>query len=38
MSLFSLIVTVTGIGALLWLVNTYIPVDGKFKRFSTSSW
>jgi hypothetical protein len=28
----SLIVTLIVIGVLLWLVNTYIPMDGKIKR------
>jgi len=31
MSLISLIVTLIVIGVLLWLVNTYIPMDGKIK-------
>lgn len=32
MSLISLIVTLIVIGVLLWLVNTYIPMDGKIKN------
>jgi hypothetical protein len=28
----SLIVTLIVIGVLLWLVNTYIPMDGKIKQ------
>ena len=32
MSLISLIVTLIVIGVLLWLVNTYIPMDGKIKK------
>jgi hypothetical protein len=28
----SLIVTLIVIGVLLWLVNTYIPMDGKIKK------
>ncbi len=32
MSLISLIVTLVVIGVLLWLVNTYIPMDGKIKK------
>jgi len=32
MSLISLIVTLIVIGVLLWLVNTYIPMDGKIKQ------
>jgi hypothetical protein len=38
MSLISLAVTLIVIGVLLWLVNTYIPMDGKINKFSTSSW
>jgi len=32
MSLITLIVTLIVIGVLLWLVNTYIPMDGKIKN------
>jgi hypothetical protein len=32
MSLISLAVTLIVIGLLLWLVNTYIPMDGKIKN------
>ena len=32
MSLVSLIVTLIVIGILLWLVNAYIPMDGKIKK------
>ncbi len=32
MSLLSLVVTLIVIGVLLWLVNTYIPMDGKIKK------
>jgi len=32
MSLISLIITLAIIGVLLWLVNTYIPMDGKIKN------
>jgi CDP-diglyceride synthetase len=28
----SLIVTLIVIGVLLWLINTYIPMDGKIKQ------
>jgi hypothetical protein len=28
----SLVVTLIVIGVLLWLVNTYIPMDGKIKK------
>jgi len=32
MSLISLAITLIVIGILLWLVNTYIPMDGKIKK------
>ena len=32
MSLISLIVTLVVVGVLLWLINTYIPMDGKIKQ------
>ncbi len=32
MSLISLVVTLIVIGVLLWLVNSYIPMDGKIKK------
>jgi hypothetical protein len=32
MSLVSLVVTLVVVGVLLWLVNNYIPMDGKIKR------
>ena len=32
MSLISVIVTLIVVGVLLWLVNTYIPMDGKIKN------
>jgi hypothetical protein len=32
MSLLSLIVTLVVVGVLLWLVNTYIPMDSKIKN------
>ena len=32
MSLINLIVVLIVVGVLLWLVNTYIPMDGKIKR------
>jgi hypothetical protein len=32
MSLISLIVTLIVVGMLLWLVNAYIPMDGKIKK------
>lgn len=31
MSLISLVVVLIVVGVLLWLVNTYIPMDGKIK-------
>ena len=32
MSLISLVIVLIVIGVLLWLVNTYIPLDGKIKN------
>ena len=32
MSLISVIVTLVVVGVILWLVNTYIPMDGKIKQ------
>lgn len=32
MNLISLVVTLIVVGVLLWLVNTYIPMDGKIKK------
>jgi len=32
MPLINLIITLVVIGVLLWLVNTYIPMDGKIKK------
>jgi hypothetical protein len=32
MSLISIVVTLIIVGVLLWLVNTYIPMDGKIKK------
>ena len=32
MSLVSLVITLIVVGVLLWLVNTYIPMDGKIKN------
>jgi hypothetical protein len=32
MPLINLIVTLIVVGILLWLVNTYIPMDGKIKK------
>jgi len=32
MSLISVALTLIVVGVLLWLVNTYIPMDGKIKK------
>ena len=32
MPLISVVVTLIIVGVLLWLVNTYIPMDGKIKQ------
>jgi len=32
MSLVAIIVTLIVVGVLLWLINTYIPMDGKIKK------
>ena len=32
MSLISLVITLVVVGVLLWLINTYIPMDGKIKQ------
>lgn len=32
MSLLSLVITLIVVGVLLWLVNAYIPMDGKIKN------
>lgn len=32
MSLLSLVITLIVVGVLLWLVNAYIPMDGKIKK------
>lgn len=32
MDLISLVIVLIVIGVLLWLVNTYIPMDGKIKQ------
>lgn len=32
MSIISLLITLVVVGVLLWLVNTYIPMDGKIKN------
>jgi len=32
MPVISVIVTLIVVGVLLWLVNTYIPMDGKIKK------
>ena len=32
MSLITIVITLIVVGVLLWLVNTYIPMDGKIKN------
>ncbi|MDB6066273.1 MAG: hypothetical protein JWR26_2481 [Pedosphaera sp.] len=32
MSLVTLVITLIVVGILLWLINTYIPMDGKIKK------
>jgi hypothetical protein len=32
MSLISLVVTLIVVGVLLWLINTFLPMDGKIKK------
>lgn len=32
MSLINVVIILIVVGVLLWLVNTYIPMDGKIKR------
>ena len=32
MSLIAIVITLIVVGVLLWLVNTYIPMDGKIKK------
>jgi len=32
MSLITLVLTLIVVGVLLWVVNTYIPMDGKIKK------
>ena len=32
MSLISLVVTLVVVGVLLWLLNAYVPMDGKIKK------
>jgi hypothetical protein len=32
MSLVTIVITLIVVGVLLWLVNTYIPMDGKIKK------
>jgi hypothetical protein len=32
MTLISVVITLIVIGVLLWLVNSYIPMDGKIKK------
>ncbi len=37
MDLVNIVVVLIVVGVLLWLVNTYIPMDGKIKQISISS-
>ncbi len=37
MSLISLVVVLIVVGVLLWLVNTYIPMDGKIKQIMNAA-
>jgi biopolymer transport protein ExbD len=32
MSLITIVITLIVVGVLLWLINTYIPMDGKIKN------
>ena len=32
MSLISVVITLVIVGVALWLINTYIPMDGKIKK------
>ena len=32
MSLISVVITLIVVGVLLWLINNYIPMDGKIKK------
>jgi hypothetical protein len=32
MSLITIVITLVVVGVVLWLVNTYIPMDGKIKK------
>jgi hypothetical protein len=32
MSLISILITLVVVGVVLWLINTYIPMDGKIKK------
>jgi hypothetical protein len=32
MSLVSIVISLIVVGVLLWLINTYIPMDGKIKK------
>ena len=32
MSLITIVITLIAVGVLLWLANTYIPMDGKIKK------
>lgn len=32
MSLISILISLMVVGVLLWLINTYVPMDGKIKK------
>jgi hypothetical protein len=32
MSLITILITLIVVGVILWLINTYIPMDGKIKK------
>jgi hypothetical protein len=32
MSLITILITLVVVGVVLWLINTYIPMDGKIKK------
>ena len=38
MSLISVVLTLIVVGVLLWLINTYIPMDGKIKSILNIVW
>ena len=34
MSLITILITLVVVGVVLWLINTYIPMDGKIKKIA----